>query len=134
MLLALQWGLRTDAAVSIAAPARLLGVLRGFAQRLGLPARARAAFIRLVEQDVGVQISRLDVSGYQLDVPGLVVHAADDSLVPASEAQLIHKAWFDSRLMLLEEGGHQRVLADPQLNLAVLELLARTAQGARQSA
>ncbi|EKT4524494.1 alpha/beta fold hydrolase [Pseudomonas putida] len=134
LLLALQWGLRTDAAVSIAAPAQLLSVLRGFAHRLGLPARARAAFIRQIEQDVGVQISRLDVSGYQLDVPGLVVHASDDPLVPASEAQLIHKAWFDSRLMVLEEGGHQRVLADPRLNEAVLELLARTAIGARQSA
>ncbi|QXH37226.1 alpha/beta fold hydrolase [Pseudomonas muyukensis] len=134
LLLALQWGLRTDAAVSIAAPAQLLGVLRGFARRLGLPARARAAFIRQVERDVGVQISRLDVSGYQLDIPGLVVHAEDDKLVLASEAPLIHKAWFDSRLLLLEAGGHLRLLADPRLGQAVLELLARSTQRARQSA
>lgn len=134
LLLALQWGLRADAAVSIAGPAQLLGVVRGFARRLGLPARARAAFIRQLEQELGVQVARLDVSGYQLDVPGLVVHAADDKLVPASEAPLIHKAWFDSRLLLLEEGGHQRVLADPRLGQAVLELLARTSQHARQSA
>ncbi|MHC6224731.1 alpha/beta fold hydrolase [Pseudomonas sp. X10] len=134
VLLALQWGLRTEAAVSIAAPAQLLGVLRGFAQRLGMPARARAAFIRQVERDVGVQIARLDVSGYQLELPGLVVHASDDPLVPASEAQIIHKAWFDSRLMLLEEGGHQRVLADPRLSEAVIDLLARVAAPARQSA
>ncbi len=134
VLLALQWGLRTEAAISIAAPAQLLGVLRGFARRLGLPARARAAFIRQIERDVGVQIARLDVSGYQLDVPGLVVHASDDPLVPASEAPIIHKAWFDSRLLLLEEGGHQRVLADPRLSLAVLELLERAAVPARQSA
>ena len=125
VLLALQMGLRTEAAVSIAAPARLLGVLRGFAYRLGLPARARAAFIRQVERDVGMQIARLDVTGYQLELPGLVVHAADDALVAADEAQVIHKAWFDSRLMLLEAGGHQRVLSDPRLSAAVLELLAR---------
>ena len=81
---------------------------------------------------MGVQIDRLDVSGYQLELPGLVVHAADDALVAASEAQLIHKAWFDSRLLLLEEGGHQRVLADPRLAQAVLELLARTTQPARR--
>ena len=134
LLLALQWGLRTDAAVSIAAPARLLGVLRGFARRLGLPARARVAFIRQVERDVGVQVARLDVSGYQLDVPGLVVHAEDDPVVPAGEAPVIHQAWFDSRLLLLEEGGHQRVLADPRLGEAVMELLARSSQRARQSA
>ncbi|WP_188036509.1 alpha/beta hydrolase [Pseudomonas sp. EZ-C24] len=134
VLLALQWGLRTEAAVSIAAPAQLLGVLRGFAQRLGMPARARAAFIRQVEQDVGLQVARLDVNGYQLELPGLIVHASDDPLVAASEAQLIHKAWFDSRLLMLEEGGHQRVLADPLLVEGVLELLARAVTPARQSA
>lgn len=134
VMLALQWGLRTEAAVSIAAPAQLIGVLRGFAQRLGLPARAKAAFIRQIEHDVGMQIARLDVSGYQLELPGLVVHAADDQLVPVGEAQLIHKAWFDSRLMLLEGGGHQRVLADPRLSEAVLDLLARTQEPTRQSA
>ncbi|HYQ55510.1 MAG TPA: alpha/beta fold hydrolase [Pseudomonas sp.] len=134
VMLALQMGLRTDAAVSIAAPARMLGVLRGFANRLGMPARARAAFIRQVEREVGIQVARLDVSGYQLEVPGLVVHAADDGLVPAGEAHLIHKAWFDSRLLLPETGGHQRVLADPRLGQAVLELLARAGAPARQSA
>lgn len=134
LMLALQWGLRTEAAVSIAAPAQLLGVLRGFARHLGLPARARAAFIRQVERDVGIQVARLDVSGYQLDLPGLVVHAQDDTLVSASEAPLIHKAWFDSRLLMLEAGGHLRVLADPRLGQAVLELLARTPQRVRQSA
>ena len=134
VMLALQMGLRAEAAVSIAAPAQLLGVLRGFARRLGLPARARAAFIRQVERDVGMQISRLDVSGYQLELPGLIVHAADDALVQASEAEIIHKAWFDSRLLRLEEGGHQRVLADPRLGEAVLELLSRASAPARQSA
>lgn len=134
VLLALQWGLRTEAAVSIAAPAQLLGVLRGFAQRLGMPARAQAAFIRQVEQDVGLQVARLDVNGYQLELLGLIAHASDDPLVAASEAQLIHKAWFDSRLLMLEDGGHQRVLADPLLVEGVLELLARAATPARQSA
>jgi len=134
VMLALQMGLRAEAAVSIAAPAQLLGVLRGFARRLGLPARARAAFIRQVERDVGMQISHLDVSGYQLELPGLIVHAADDALVPASEAEVIHKAWFDSRLLQLGDGGHQRVLADPRLGEAVLELLSRASAPARQSA
>lgn len=42
----------------------------------------------------------------------MIVHAEDDCFVSAKEAQLIHEAWFDSRLLRLEEGGHQRVLAD----------------------
>lgn len=134
VLLALQLGLRAEAVVSIAAPARLLGVLRGFARHLNLPPQARAAFVRKVERDVGVQIARLDVTGYQLDVPGLIVHAQDDRLVPASEAQVIHDAWFDSRLLMLEEGGHQRVLVDPRVVAGVLDLLKRSDMPLRQSA
>ncbi|MDD0975864.1 alpha/beta fold hydrolase [Pseudomonas fontis] len=134
VLLALQWGLRAEAVVSIAAPARLVGVLRGFANHLGMPGRARAAFIRQIERDVGVLVSKLDVTRYQLEMPGLIVHAEDDWLVPASEARVIHDAWFDSRLLLLPEGGHQRVLADPQLVEGVMTLLERSALPARQSA
>ena len=133
-LLALQWGLRAEVAVSIAAPARMLGVLRGFARHLGLPARARAAFIRQVERDVGLSVAHLDVSAYQLELPGLIVHAEDDPLVASSEAQLIHQAWFDSQLLLVPEGGHQRVLANPQVVQGVLALLQRSAQPVRQSA
>lgn len=134
VLLAMQLGLRAEAVVSIAAPARLLGVLRGFARHLNLPPRARAAFIRKVERDVGLPVAKLDVSGYQLEVPGLIVHAEDDRLVPASEAQVIHDAWFDSRLLMLEQGGHQRVLADPRVLSGVLDLLKRSDMPLRQSA
>ncbi|MNE93034.1 putative aminoacrylate hydrolase RutD [compost metagenome] len=56
------------------------------------------------------------------------MHAADDPLVPYSEAQAIHEAWFDSRLLRIEQGGHQRVLADPQLVQAVVQLLASLRQ------
>jgi pimeloyl-ACP methyl ester carboxylesterase len=133
-MLAVQLGLRTETLVSIAAPARILGVLRGFARMMGMPARARSAFIRQVEQDVGMQASKMDVSQYQLDIPGLIVHAEDDTSVSVEESQLIHEAWFDSRLLRLPEGGHQRVLADPRVIDGVLSLLAGRSLQARQSA
>ncbi|MCB2256142.1 alpha/beta hydrolase [Pseudomonas chlororaphis] len=134
-MLAVQLGLRTETLVSIAAPARILGVLRGFARYMRLPPRARSAFIRQVEQDVGMRAAALDVARYQLDVPGLIVHAEDDNFVPVKESELIHDAWFDSRLLRLKEGGHQRVLADPRVIDGVLALLAgRRSLLARQSA
>lgn len=133
-MLAVQLGLRTQTLVSIAAPARILGVLRGFARYVGMPPKARSAFIRQVEQEVGFSASRLDVAHYQLDMPGLIVHAEDDLFVPVGESQLIHEAWFDSRLLRLEEGGHQRVLADPRVIEAVLGLLAGRSLQTRQSA
>ncbi|MBT2339662.1 MULTISPECIES: alpha/beta fold hydrolase [Pseudomonas] len=133
-MLAVQLGLRTETLVSIAAPARILGVLRGFARLMGLPPEARSAFIRQVENDVGMRASTMDVAHYQLDLPGLIVHAEDDTFVSVKESQLIHEAWFDSRLLRLPEGGHQRVLADPRVIDGVLSLLAGRSLQARQSA
>lgn len=127
-LLAIQMGLRTDALVSIAAPSRILGVLRGFAHFMGLPAAARAHFVRQVETHAGIPAAHLDVQRYQLNVPGLVVHAEDDAMVPVSEAELIHKAWFDSQLLRLPAGGHQRLLGDPVIVRAVLDLLGEVRQ------
>jgi pimeloyl-ACP methyl ester carboxylesterase len=127
-LLATQMGLRAEAVVSIAAPSRILTMLRLFARYMGLPARAGAHFVRLVEEKAGMPAGHLDVARYQLDFPGLIVHAADDTVVPYSEAQAIHEAWFDSRLLRLEQGGHQRLLSDPQLVQAVMQLLATLRQ------
>ncbi|ROL82559.1 alpha/beta hydrolase [Pseudomonas protegens] len=133
-MLAVQLGLRTETLVSIAAPARILGVLRGFARYMRLPPRARSAFIRQVEKDVGMRAATLDVAQYQLEMPGLIIHADDDRFVPVKESELIHRAWFDSRLLRLSEGGHQRVLADPRVIDAVITLVTGRHLQARQSA
>lgn len=133
-MLAAQMGLSTETLVSIAAPSRILGVLRGFARQVGLPPLARSLFIQQFEREVGMAASALDVSRYELPMPGLIVHAEDDTMVPFAEAQLIHDAWFDSRLLRLKEGGHQRVLADPKVIEAVLALLTGSAHRQRRSA
>jgi len=127
-LLASQMGLRSRAMVSISAPSRILGPLRSFAHYMGLPPRARAHFVSLVERHAGIPAAHLDVQRYQLDIPGLVAHADDDPVVPAADARIIHDAWFDSQLLRLEQGGHQRLLSDPRLIRAVLALLAQVGQ------
>jgi pimeloyl-ACP methyl ester carboxylesterase len=133
-MLAVQLGLRTEVLVSIAAPSRFLDVLRGFAGVVGLPARARSAFIQQVEFTLGMPLKHLDVAHYQMNMPGLIVHAEDDTFVPVKASQMIHEAWFDSRLMRLEQGGHQRVLADPRVIEGVLALLAGSRLPERQTA
>lgn len=122
-LLATQLGLRTEALISISAPSRILSMLGRFSRYMGLPRQAREHFVRLVEENAGIPVGQLDSACYQLDIPGLVVHATDDPMVPFSEAEALHQNWFDSRLLRLENGGHQRLLADPHLLQAVLELL-----------
>ncbi|MDO9616752.1 MAG: alpha/beta fold hydrolase [Pseudomonas sp.] len=132
-LLATQLGLRTEALVSIAAPSRILTMLRRFSRYMGLPRQARAHFVRLVEEKAGIPAGQLDSAHYQLDFPGLIVHAVDDPMVPFSEAEAIHQSWFDSRLLRLENGGHQRVLADPRVVQAVLELLGSLSQASSKA-
>ncbi|WHT77708.1 alpha/beta hydrolase [Pseudomonas rhodesiae] len=133
-MLAVQLGLRTNALVSIAAPSRFLDVLRGFTRMVGLPTRARLAFIQEVELTFGMPLKHLDVAHYDMAIPGLIVHAEDDTFVPVKAAKAIHEAWFDSRLLQLEQGGHQKVLADPRVIDGVLTLLAGARLQERQSA
>lgn len=122
-LLATQMGLRAETLVTIGAPSNVLGVLRGFARMLGLPPQARSRFIRLMEARTGIAAKQLDVARYELDFPGLVVHAEDDRYVRVGEAAAIHEAWPRSRLLRLKSGGHHRVLADAAVTEAILELL-----------
>lgn len=122
-LLATQLGLRTETLVTIAAPARILGALRRFAHFVGLPRQARSRFVRMVEESAGMPAAQLDVELYHLALPGLVIHAEDDPMVPFAEARNIHHAWVQSRLLALEAGGHSKLLADPRLVEAILEVL-----------
>lgn len=122
-LLATQLGLRTDTLVTIAAPARILGALRRFAHFVGLPKKARARFVHKVEESAGMPVSLVDVEHYRLELPGLVVHARDDQMVPFSEAEAIYGAWPGSRLLGLPAGGHSKPLSEPRVVEAVLELL-----------
>ena len=116
-------GLRAETLVTIGAPSNVLGVLRGFARMVGLPPQARSRFIRLMEARTGIAAKQLDVARYELDFPGLVVHAEDDRYVRVGEAAAIHEAWPRSRLLRLKSGGHHRVLADAAVTEAILELL-----------
>ena len=122
-LLATQMGLRTETLVTIGAPSNVLGVLRGFSKVVGLPPVARSRFIRMIESRAGIAARQLDVARYQLDFPGLVVHAEDDRYVRVSEAAAIHEAWPQSRLLRLPAGGHHRVMADAAVIDAILGLL-----------
>ena len=70
----------------------------------------------------------------QMHIPGRIVYVEADTFGTGKASQAIHEAWFDSRLLRLEQGGHQKVLADPRVIDAVLVLLAGRRLQARQTA
>ena len=112
-----------EALVTVSAPSRILEQLRLFARFVGLPALARSHFIRLVERQAGISAACLDVARYRLEMPGLVVHADDDTRVAVENAERIHAAWPASRLLRLPGGGHHRLLGERRLSESLLALL-----------
>ncbi|HCA7932285.1 TPA: alpha/beta hydrolase, partial [Pseudomonas aeruginosa] len=71
----------------------------------------------------GISAACLDVARYRLEMPGLVVHADDDTRVAVENAERIHAAWPASRLLRLPGGGHHRLLGERRLSESLLALL-----------
>jgi pimeloyl-ACP methyl ester carboxylesterase len=60
----------------------------------------------------------------QISVPTLIVHGADDQIVPLQEAQAMQKAIAGARLVVVPDAGHLLNLEQPEMfNQAVTEFL-----------
>lgn len=60
----------------------------------------------------------------QIDCPALVLHGADDQIIPVTEATAMHDAIKNSRLLVLPGAGHLVNLEQPRLfNAAVREFI-----------
>jgi 3-oxoadipate enol-lactonase len=59
-----------------------------------------------------------------IECPALIIHGADDQLIPVSEAQSMHTQLPGSRLVIIPNAGHLPNLEQPELfNQAVREFL-----------
>ena len=60
----------------------------------------------------------------EIDVPVLIIHGADDQIIPTSEAEGMHKAIPSSELVIIPEAGHLPNLEQPDVfNDAVIDFL-----------
>ncbi|KAA3660923.1 MAG: alpha/beta fold hydrolase [Chloroflexi bacterium] len=60
----------------------------------------------------------------EIDVPTLIIHGADDQIVPLAEAEAMHKAIKGSKLVVLKNAGHLPNLEQPDaFNDAVIDFL-----------
>jgi 3-oxoadipate enol-lactonase len=68
-----------------------------------------------VKAAVGAMMTRADSTSLleKIDVPALVVHGAEDALIPPSEAESMHRAIKGSRLELVPLSGHLPNLEQP---------------------
>ena len=59
-----------------------------------------------------------------IDVPVLIIHGADDTLIPPSEAEAMHKAIPNAELVIVPDAGHLPNLEQPDIfNDAVIDFL-----------
>jgi len=66
----------------------------------------------------------------EIDVPVLIIHGADDQIVPVSEAEGMAAAIPDCELVILEDAGHMPNLERPDaFNDAVIDFLERLGGG-----
>lgn len=125
LTLAMSRGLRPRAAVFIAPPVRLEDGERAFARALGLSDSVRARMRASIEARVGVSLSALDgarMAG-SLSTPLLVIHDKGDEEVPWSAGAELARAWPRATLLSTVGLGHRRILRDPGVVSAAVELI-----------
>ncbi len=126
-------GLETDAVVAIAGAGRPAAFLDEFARMIALDPATRAeferSFLRRIGETSASATERYDALAHPLaDTPLLVVHGDADRQVPLAESRVLAEATPGSRLVVVREAGHTRVLAALETRDAVLRHLAAAAR------
>ncbi|WP_157719211.1 alpha/beta hydrolase [Halopseudomonas salegens] len=107
------YGLKPDCVVLICAPRGAEDYALAQARRQGLSERALHQMVRQINQALGEPLERyrVDRALDSMTAPILLVHAADDAIVPLSDAQENLRA-SSAHSLWLSSGGHNRILAD----------------------
>jgi pimeloyl-ACP methyl ester carboxylesterase len=141
---ALLEGVQADKAVFIAPPSDPIAFTRTLAGMLGFGERIRTRMVRIGERRTGVELAGLalparlarrgeSAEGGELPA-ALVVHDADDKVIPVAVGRQLAEIWPGARILETARLGHNRILRDESVVAAVVEFLERDtdAQGADQ--
>ena len=141
---ALLEGVRADKAVFIAPPNDPIAFTRALAGMLGFGERIRTRMVRIGERRTGVELASLALpaqlarrgdSADGAELPAaLVVHDADDKVIPVAAGRQLAGIWPGARIVETSRLGHNRILRDEAVIAAVAEFLERDtdAHGADQ--
>ena len=110
----------------VSAPSSLKRELQRFARLVGLSKRGAAAFIASVENHVGRPADDFDVRHIagKVKLPLLLIHDQTDRRVPVAEAAHAAHVLPGAELMVTRGLGHNRLLADPKVVVAILDFVA----------
>ncbi|NOT81054.1 MAG: alpha/beta hydrolase [Bacteriovoracaceae bacterium] len=124
-VLAASRGLKTKSLVLVASPAFYDRVVEFFSNSLGLKAKSKIHFYKLVGQIAGIDPRELNIGnlGKTLNIPALVVHDEDDNAVNFLSATSIIELWPGTLLLKTKGLGHRRILKDPQVITEVCDFI-----------
>lgn len=113
----LSLGLSPQRAVLLGGPSSLRSVLEQYADGVNLQPRARSRFFDVVARHTGVHPDEVDIRRLSQDyqIPALIVHDRNDTLVPFEHAERMAAAWPAAELIATEGLGHWRILTDPRI-------------------
>lgn len=111
LTLAIQDGFAAGRAVLLAPLADLTLPLRQIAHVLGLDLDGEHALYRAVDASLDQPLASLHLHGSET-VPALLLHSADDRLVPVADSLQLASLWPGAELTLLQGLGHRRILSD----------------------
>jgi pimeloyl-ACP methyl ester carboxylesterase len=123
--LAMRDGLTMERAVFIGPPTDMKYFSDVFAEQTGFTANVMKKAEDLLEAETGVRFSELDVETVYggRDIPLLIMHDRDDSVVPLTHAETVHAIWSGSELHVTSGLGHRHTVRDPGVISRVVEFL-----------
>jgi len=118
-------GLGLKALVLMAPPARYLDYAYGFGKQAGLDRAQIGAMLDALKQR-GLDVAAVDTprAAREIDLPVLVLHARDDSVIPHAIGEEVAAAFPKGQFISLDDGGHRRMLGAPVALQALQRFLA----------
>lgn len=126
LTLAIQDGFKPGRAVLLAPLADLTLPLRQIAHVLRLDLDGEHALGRLVDRALGQPLAALHLHG-DAYTPSLLVHSADDRIMPVADALLLAATWPGMATHLVQGLGHRRLLSDAGVVQRAVEFALRRA-------
>lgn len=116
-LWAFNHGLRVTRSVHLAGPSTLEHLMQAAARMASLGAEQYQDFRVAATAFMGCPVEDMSVERLTpvLRHPSLIVHDAEDPLIPFEESQALHARWPMSTLQVVRGVGHRRILADRQV-------------------
>ncbi len=111
LTLALQNGFQAGRAILLAPLADLTLPLRQIAHVLRLDLDGEHALGREIDRALGQPLAALHLHGHA-GTPALLIHSADDRIMPVADSLQLASVWPGARAHLVQGLGHRRLLSD----------------------